>query len=38
MKNSWGASNVYKGYLFMSLDYARMKTIAVVMTRTAWGG
>ncbi|MGI6223842.1 MAG: C1 family peptidase [Prevotella sp.] len=37
MKNSWGASNAYKGYMFMSTDYARLKTVAVVMTREAWG-
>lgn len=36
-KNSWGPSNVYKGYMYISKDYARMKTIAVMMTRQAWG-
>lgn len=30
-KNSWGADNPYHGFMFMSFDYARMKTIAVVM-------
>lgn len=30
-KNSWGTGNPYHGLMFMSVDYARMKTIAVVM-------
>lgn len=30
-KNSWGTANPYHGLMFMSIDYARMKTIAVVM-------
>lgn len=31
MKNSWGTANPYHGYMFVSLDYFRLKTIAVVM-------
>lgn len=30
-KNSWGTDNPYRGLMFMSADYARMKTVAVVM-------
>lgn len=30
-KNSWGTDNPYGGLMFMSMDYARMKTVAVVM-------
>lgn len=33
-KNSWGTSNPYHGLMFMSFEYARMKTIAVVMKRS----
>lgn len=36
-KNSWGPSNIYKGYMYISKDYARLKTVAVMMTRQAWG-
>ncbi len=32
-KNSWGTSNAYHGLMYMSLDYARLKTIAVCMKR-----
>ncbi len=31
LKNSWGTNNPYKGLLFMSENYFRMKTIAVFM-------
>lgn len=33
MKNSWGTDNPYHGLMYMSLDYFKMKTIAVVMTK-----
>lgn len=32
-KNSWGTGNPYKGFMFMSFGYARMKTIAAVLRR-----
>lgn len=31
MKNSWGTDNAYRGFMLVSEDYVRMKTIAVVM-------
>ncbi len=31
MKNSWGTSNPYHGYMFVSFDYFKLKTIAVVV-------
>jgi bleomycin hydrolase len=35
-KNSWGAeSNDYQGFLYMSDDYVRLKTIAVLVNRKA---
>lgn len=30
-KNSWGTANPYGGMMFMSFNYARLKTVAVVM-------
>lgn len=30
LKNSWGTSNRYGGYMYMSLSYARLKTIAII--------
>lgn len=30
-KNSWGTGNPYGGLMFMSVEYARMKTVCVVM-------
>lgn len=30
-KNSWGTANPYGGLMYMSLDYLRLKTIAVAM-------
>lgn len=30
-KNSWGTDNPYHGLMFMSVEYARMKTVCVVM-------
>lgn len=32
-KNSWGTDNPYHGLMFMSFDYARMKTVAVVLKK-----
>lgn len=31
MKNSWGTDNRYGGFMYMSEDYFRLKTIAVVL-------
>jgi len=31
MKNSWGASNQFKGFIYVSFPYVRMKTIAVLV-------
>ena len=33
MKNSWGTGNAYGGLLYMSFDYFRAKTLAVVLPR-----
>lgn len=38
MKNSWGTDNPYGGLMYMSFDYALMKTTAVFMTRAAYEG
>jgi bleomycin hydrolase len=35
VKNSWGAANAYKGYLFMSLDYFAIKTSAIIVNKNA---
>ncbi len=32
-KNSWGKDNPYKGLMFMSLDYFRLKTVLVVLRK-----
>lgn len=32
-KNSWGTGNQYHGLMFMSIEYARMKTVAAVMRK-----
>jgi len=29
MKNSWGTSNPYHGLMYMSVDYFKIKTVAV---------
>jgi len=29
MKNSWGTDNAFKGFMFMSIDYFKLKTIAL---------
>lgn len=31
MKNSWGTNNRYGGFMYVSEDYLRMKTIAVIL-------
>lgn len=35
MKNSWGKSNPYNGLMYMSVDYFKLKTIAVVMPKVS---
>lgn len=32
MKNSYGTANPYGGFIYMSFDYARMKTVAVLIS------
>ncbi|MCD8297892.1 MAG: cysteine protease [Prevotella sp.] len=32
-KNSWGTNNPYKGLMYMSLDYFRLKTILAVLAK-----
>lgn len=34
-KNSWGTNNPYGGLMYMSFDYARLKTIAVMINSIA---
>lgn len=34
-KNSWGKSNRYRGYMYLSYNYVRLKTVAVVVSREA---
>ncbi len=34
-KNSWGKENPYSGLMYMSFDYARLKTVAVMVNRYA---
>lgn len=31
MQNSWGTGNPYGGLMFMSVAYARLKTVAAVV-------
>lgn len=33
MKNSWGTGNPYHGFMYVSFDYARLKTIGIVARR-----
>ena len=33
IKNSWGEAGPYKGYLYISEAYVRMKTIAILLHR-----
>lgn len=35
VKNSWGTSNKYKGYLYASVPYVRLKTIAILVHKEA---
>ena len=32
-KNSWGTHNRYGGFMFLSADYVRLKTICIVLPR-----
>ena len=34
-KNSWGTANKYRGFIYMSFDYARMKTVAIMVNSIA---
>ena len=36
-KNSWGTENRYKGLMYLSENYIRLKTIAVWMSQDAFG-
>ena len=33
MKNSYGTSNPYGGFMYVSFEYVRMKTVAIVVSR-----
>lgn len=35
-KNSWGNTGRYRGFMYLSEDYVKLKTIAFYMSRTAW--
>ncbi len=35
IKNSWGNSNKYGGYLYMSEDYLKLKTVAIMVHKNA---
>lgn len=35
IKNSWGIQNPFGGYLFMSNDYFKIKTIAIIVNKNA---
>jgi bleomycin hydrolase len=35
VKNSWGASNDYKGYLFMTKEFVKYKTTAIMINKGA---
>ena len=32
-KNSWGTDNRFGGYMYLSEDYVRLKTICIVLHR-----
>jgi bleomycin hydrolase len=32
-KNSWGRHNRYGGYMYLSADYVRLKTLCIVVKR-----
>jgi bleomycin hydrolase len=35
VKNSWGESNDYKGYLFMTKEYVKLKSTAIMVHKAA---
>ena len=35
-KNSWGRTGRYRGFMYLSYDYVKLKTIAFYMSKTAW--
>lgn len=35
-KNSWGTNNPYGGYMYLSYDYVRLKTVALFMSQKAF--
>lgn len=35
-KNSWGTNNAYKGFMYLSEGYIKLKTIAVYMSKNAF--
>ena len=35
VKNSWGTNNKYKGYLFMSEEYFKLKTVSITVNKEA---
>ncbi len=35
IKNSWGAYGPYSGYLFMSADFVKLKTVAILVNKSA---
>ena len=35
-KNSWGTGNPYGGFMYLSYNYVRLKTIAFYMSKIAW--
>ena len=37
-KNSWGRAGRYRGFMYLSDDYVKLKTIAFYMSKTAWEG
>jgi aminopeptidase C len=37
-KNSWGKTGRYIGFMYLSYDYVKLKTIAFYMSKTAWNG
>ena len=36
-KNSWGKNNPFGGYMYLSDNYLRLKTVAVYMSQAAYG-
>ena len=35
VKNSWGESNDYKGYLFMTKEYVKLKSTTIMVHKSA---